>query len=254
MPWRRTGRARAGRTARWPVPSPLRSRVTDVERSAAAAARPALRVEGVTYRFGARAAVQAPDFALGPGEHGALVGPSGSGKTTLLHLLAGILVPATGRILLGDEDVHRPARDDRWRACRIGVVPQKLHLLESLSALGNVRLAQYCAGRPDDASAAAAQLRALGLDDAQIARRPSALSQGQQQRVAIARALINGPTLLLADEPTAALDDAAATRAIDVLLGAAALGRALLIVATHDARIRGRFARVVDLGAPEPAA
>lgn len=208
-----------------------------------------LSVAGVTHRYGGRVALRAPDFALAAGEHCAIVGPSGSGKTTLLHVLAGILAPSAGQVVLAGEDVHRPARDDRWRACRIGVVPQKLHLLESLSALDNVRLAQYCAGRPDDRAAAAAQLRALGLDEEAQARQPSALSQGQQQRVAIARALINRPALLLADEPTAALDDAAAARAADALLGAAALGQALLVVATHDARIRGRFPRCVELHA-----
>jgi putative ABC transport system ATP-binding protein len=176
-----------------------------------------------------------------------LVGASGSGKTTLLHILAGILPPSEGTVRLEGDDLYTPRRDDRWRAQRIGVVPQKLHLIESLTAIANVRLAQSLIGRADDGAAERA-LTGLALGEQRL-RRPSRLSLGQQQRVAIARAVVNRPRLLLADEPTSALDDASAAGAIDLLLHAAQSCGALLLVATHDARIRGRFARVVELAA-----
>jgi putative ABC transport system ATP-binding protein len=184
---------------------------------------------------------------LAAGEHCALIGASGSGKTTLLHILAGILPPTEGGVLLEGENLYEPPRDDRWRAQRVGVVPQKLHLIESLSALDNVRLAQSLIGRLDDAAAEGA-LASLALGELRL-RRPSRLSLGQQQRVAIARAVVNRPRLLLADEPTSALDDANAQAAVELLLQAADSCGALLVVATHDARVRSRFVHVVDLSA-----
>lgn len=204
-----------------------------------------LRVESVRHRYGSALALTAPDFSLGPNEHAALIGASGSGKTTLLHVLAGILRPSEGRVMLGHEDLYASPHDDRWRAMRVGVVPQRLHLLASVSALDNVRLAFWCVGRADT-SAAADALRALGLGD-KLDARPSQLSWGQQQRVAIARAMVLKPQLLLADEPTSALDDAHARRSIDVLVDAAAQAGACLVVATHDARVRGHFGRVIAL-------
>lgn len=208
-----------------------------------------LAVRSLVHRYAGRTVLRLDSLVLAAGEHCALVGASGSGKTTLLHIVAGILPPSEGEVLLEGDHLYAPARDDRWRAQRIGVVPQKLHLIESLSALDNLRLAQSLVGRSDD-SAADAALTALALGEQRL-RRPSRLSLGQQQRVAIARAAITRPRLLLADEPTSALDDDNAQAAIDLLLQAAASCGALLLVATHDARIRSRFARVVELGAAE---
>jgi putative ABC transport system ATP-binding protein len=207
-----------------------------------------LSVTSLTHRYGTRTALRVDGFTLARGEHCALIGPSGSGKTTLLHVLAGILPPAAGEVRLDGDDLYRPARGDRWRGARIGVVPQKLHLLFGLSALDNVRIAQYFAGINDD-KAARELLAALGLGD-RFDARPGELSLGQQQRVAIARAVVNRPRLLLADEPTSSLDDASAAAAIDLLLAAAERAGSLLVVATHDARIRDRFRRVVPLAAP----
>jgi len=208
-----------------------------------------LQLESVAHSYGARPALAAQSFALERAEHCALVGPSGSGKSTLLHILAGIQPPSAGRIALEDEDLYPTVpRSDVWRARRIGLVPQKLHLLPALTALDNVILAQFLAGSPTSVAVAAARatLQALGFTT-QLTLRPAALSVGEQQRVAIARAIVNRPRLLLADEPTSSLDDGNAKLAIDLLLDAAARAGALLIVATHDARIRSRFPRQVTL-------
>ncbi len=204
-------------------------------------------LNNVRHLYDGSAVLAVDRWEVAQGEHWLLVGPSGSGKTTLLHILAGILPPSEGTVRLEGDDLYTPRRDDRWRARRIGVVPQKLHLIESLTAIANVRLAQSLIGRADDGAAERA-LTALALGEQRL-RRPSRLSLGQQQRVAIARAVVNRPRLLLADEPTSALDDASAAGAIDLLLHAAQSCGALLLVATHDARIRGRFARVVELAA-----
>ena len=190
-----------------------------------------------------------PDLELASDEHCALVGASGTGKTTLLHILAGILRPASGHVTLDGEALYpATARDDRWRASRIGVVPQMLHLLPSLSALDNVRLAQYFVGNSVHASAHTL-LTNLGLQT-RLRARPEELSVGEQQRVAIARAIVNRPRLLLADEPTSSLDDSNAEQAVDLLFEAARMTGALLVVATHDARIRHRFERQVQLERP----
>ncbi len=209
-----------------------------------------LVVRSLVHRYSNRAVLRLDSLELAAGEHCALVGASGSGKSTLLHILAGILPPSEGTVRLEGDDLYTPRRDDRWRAQRIGVVPQKLHLIESLTALDNVRLAQALIGRADDGAAERA-LTALALGEQRL-RRPSRLSLGQQQRVAIARAVVNRPRLLLADEPTSALDDASAADAIELLLHAAQSCGALLLVATHDARIRGRFPRMVELAAATP--
>jgi putative ABC transport system ATP-binding protein len=205
-----------------------------------------LAVRAVSHRYANMLVLAVPDFELARDEHCALMGPSGVGKTTLLHVLAGILRPTSGSVTLDGEALYPAAdRNDHWRASRIGVVPQLLHLLPSLNALDNVRLAQYFVGNAQS-DTARALLKDLGLQ-ARLNARPERLSVGEQQRVAIARAIVNKPRLLLADEPTSSLDDSNSERAVDLLFEAARMTGALLVVATHDARIRDRFARQVHL-------
>lgn len=207
-----------------------------------------LLAQSIVHGYAGRTVLRLDALELAAGQHCVLLGASGSGKTTLLHILAGILRPDGGSVHLDGDDLYAPPRDDRWRARRIGVVPQKLHLIDSLTALDNVRIAQSLVGMAD-AGAADAALTALAIGE-QRRRRPSRLSLGQQQRVAIARAVVNRPRLLLADEPTSSLDDDNAAAAIDLLLHAADDCGALLVVATHDARVRARFPRSIQLTPP----
>lgn len=207
-----------------------------------------LEIRSVSHGYGATPVLASLDLALDAHEHCALIGPSGSGKSTLLHILAGMLCPTTGDVLLRGEPLHRgEPRSDRWRAQRIGVIPQRLHLLPSLNARDNVRLALYLSGRPPADAGVDTLLRELGIES-RAGAKPAALSAGEQQRVAIARAIVGRPQLLLADEPTSSLDDDNTRRAVDLLFEAARRAGALLVVATHDARIRSRFERIVDLG------
>lgn len=209
-----------------------------------------LEIRDLVHRYAGRTVLDLPGLDLGAADACALAGPSGSGKSTLLAILAGILVPARGQVRLNGEDLYpggRP-RHDRWRGARIGLVPQLLHLIASLDALGNVRLAQQLAGR-DAPQEARAVLEELGLG-ARADALPEDLSLGEQQRIAVARAVVNRPRLLLADEPTSSLDDDNARAVADLLLSTAQRHGALLIVATHDARVLDRFARVVRLPAP----
>jgi putative ABC transport system ATP-binding protein len=119
----------------------------------------------------------------------------------------------------------------------VGLVPQRLHLVGALNVRDNLRLAQYLAGAATDLARVSELLEAVGVAD--LAQRfPRELSQGQAQRVAIARAVINRPALVLADEPTANLDDAHATAALELLRAQALANGATLVVASHDARVR----------------
>jgi putative ABC transport system ATP-binding protein len=179
-----------------------------------------------------------PDIALSQGQTLILRGNSGCGKSTLLALLAGLLVPASGQIVVAGQDLNalQGAARDRWRGRTVGFLPQRLHLSESLDVRSNLALAFFAADvKLDDAKISAA-LAALGVANLS-ARKPSELSGGQAQRVALARAVLLDPQIILADEPTASLDDEAAQQAITLLVQAAQRSHASLVIATHDARV-----------------
>ncbi|HKU46431.1 MAG TPA: ATP-binding cassette domain-containing protein [Burkholderiales bacterium] len=207
-----------------------------------------IAVRGLAHRYGAAEALRLAEWRVAQGERWLVLGASGSGKTTLLHILAGLVRPSEGEVEVSGESILKlqGARLDRWRASTVGIVLQALHLMKHLSVRDNLRLAQYLAHVPQDDARIADALSALGVGE-KAARRPSELSQGEQQRVAIARAVVNRPKLLLADEPTANLDDAAAAKAVDLLSEQAARHGATLVVATHDARVKGKFRDRLEL-------
>jgi ABC-type lipoprotein export system ATPase subunit len=176
-----------------------------------------------------------PDLEIAQGEHWLVRGPSGSGKSTLLMMLAGLRTPDAGK-------VHKAP------ALVIGVVPQDPGLLRALSVMDNLLLAQRLRGHAADREAVMTLLNQLGIE-AMAARRPTALSRGQQQRVAIARALLIKPGLVLADEPSANLDDDNALRMIELLREQARANRAGLVVTSHDQRISAGFERTLVLSA-----
>jgi putative ABC transport system ATP-binding protein len=215
-----------------------------------------VRAEGLGKTFGqGETAVQAlrnVDLVVAAGEVVGLRGPSGSGKSTLLNLVACIQEPTAGRLLLDDETVwdgrYRIADLRRLRRERIGFIFQFHNLLPFLDAIDNVALAMTLAGVT--ASEARGRARQL-LDELQVGRRalamPSRLSGGEAQRVAIARALANRPHIILADEPTAALDSERARVVMDLLRQVAQTQQAAVLVVTHDEKIFDRFDRLVSL-------
>lgn len=206
-------------------------------------------IENLRHRYGDAPVLSIPDWKASAGEHWLLTGASGSGKTTVLHVLAGILRPTEGRVKVNGcvLDELSGAALDRFRGRHVGLVPQRLHLVASLSVLDNLRLAQYLAGLPQDEARAREVLGALSLETWADARLP-ALSQGQAQRAAIARAVVNRPRLLLADEPTAHLDDPHCAQVIHLLESQAAACGATLVIATHDQRVRRRMGKEYRLG------
>lgn len=218
---------------------------------------PALvRLEGVARQFGegdtAVRALSDVTLEVGAGEVVGLRGPSGSGKSTLLNIIACILAPSAGRLLLGGETIwdgrYRVADLRRLRRERIGFIFQFHNLLPFLTALDNVALAMTLAGIPR--ATARERARAL-LDELQVGKRagamPARLSGGEAQRVAIARALANAPPIILADEPTAALDSERARVVMDLLRQVARERAAAVLVVTHDEKIYDRFDRMVSL-------
>ncbi|GAA1867685.1 ABC transporter ATP-binding protein [Pseudonocardia ailaonensis] len=185
------------------------------------------------------AAVRALDgvsLEIPTGRFTAIMGPSGSGKSTLLHLLAGLDVPTSGRVLLGDTDLGAlpDAALTRVRRDRLGFVFQAFNLLPQLTAAQNIDLPARLAGRRPDPAWRTALVGLLGIAD-RLEHRPSQLSGGQQQRVAVARALLGRPEIVFADEPTGNLDTTSGHELLGLLTRSVhELGRTVVMV-THDA-------------------
>lgn len=216
-----------------------------------------IQARSLAYRYPQGPALSFPDVEVPQGGTLLLQGRSGAGKSTWLALVAGLLTPTSGQLLVAGQDLAplRGGERDRWRGRSIGFLPQKLHLSDALPVERNLALVYFAAGLAEDKVAVRAALDALGVAD--LAHRlPGQLSGGQAQRVALARATLLQPKVLLADEPTASLDDEAAAAAVNLLRDAARRCGATLVVATHDARVRDalRGAQVLPLVAQQVAA
>ncbi|MBE0511104.1 MAG: ATP-binding cassette domain-containing protein [Chromatiales bacterium] len=198
-----------------------------------------IQIEKLQLRYDTDTVLTLPDWQAARGEHWLLLGPSGSGKTSLLHLLAGLLRPTSGRIHIAGQDIGLlgSAAMDQFRARHIGMVFQRPHLLAHLNVLDNLRLAPYLAELPQDDARITEVLAQLDLQGLER-RRPEQLSQGQLQRLSLARAVLNRPGLLLADEPTANLDDAHCEQVLTLLKQQAESSQATLVIATHDRRLK----------------
>ena len=205
-----------------------------------------LDVAALVAGYGNRPLAQLPALSVAPGAAALLLGPSGSGKTTLLLALAGLARTLAGTIIIANTEVQGlPASArDRHRGRSIGLVFQDFHLIGGLSALDNLLLAPFAAGTGQERDRAQGLLDDLGVGGRMNAL-ASTLSRGEAQRVAIARALLQRPKLLLADEPTASLDDAAAATVLELLTGAAAATGAALVIATHDNRLKAAIPQQV---------
>ncbi|WP_353475020.1 ABC transporter ATP-binding protein [Salipiger sp. H15] len=198
---------------------------------------------------GAVEALRGVSLAIGAGESVAIVGPSGSGKSTLLGIMGCLEPPTAGRCLVAGQDVSRLTLSElaRLRGRILGFVFQSFNLLPRLTALENVELPLAYARRPRRERRAEARemLDLVGLGG-RMHHLPAQLSGGQQQRVAIARALVNRPELILADEPTGALDSATGQDILALLQEVNRRGTALVIV-THDAAVAGRMGRCIEV-------
>ena len=200
-----------------------------------------------TYDNDGAPAVAHVSIEVARGESVAIMGPSGSGKSTLLNLIAGLDRPTGGTVTVGGQRIDTLSETGlaRYRRRQVGMIFQFFNLLDDMTVLDNVLLPAQLAGMPTGkARARAGEL----LDALRIAQQrnayPARLSGGQRQRVAIARALVNRPDLLLADEPTGALDTATGEQIGELLLDLNASGQTLIVV-THNPELAARYARRV---------
>ena len=212
-----------------------------------------IATQGLQYSYpGASPSIHFPDIEVAQGHVLLLRGPSGSGKSTWLALVAGLVAPTSGSMDVAGKAMHCVGQmaTDAWRAKTIGFLPQKLHLSAALTVYQNLALVFWAAGVAEDGVRIKSALNALGVGE--LANRlPSQLSGGQAQRVALARAVLMQPKVLLADEPTASLDDNAATDAVTLLLSTAYANGATLVIATHDARVEAVINQQSLLGATQ---
>ncbi|MGP0172630.1 MacB family efflux pump subunit [Pseudomonas sp. NCHU5208] len=214
---------------------------------------PLLELRGVTRRFSGGdtdfIALDNIDLTVQPGELVAIVGASGSGKSTLMNVLGCLDRADEGSYKVGGREVHSLANDElaALRREHFGFIFQRYHLLGHLSAVNNVEMPAIYAGVSETARTdrAEALLNRLGLGG-HLANRPNQLSGGQQQRVSIARALINGGEIILADEPTGALDTASGREVMNILLELNAAGRTVILV-THDEKVAAHARRIIEI-------
>ena len=215
--------------------------------------QPAMAVRGLRKTFEAEnapvRALRGIDLTVEAGEFVALMGPSGCGKSTLLNLVAGLDTPDEGEIMVAGEQVTGRSEDElaRMRRRHVGLVFQFFNLLEGMTVLENVALPAVIAGRKRKMAETRARdlLDLLGIGD-KAAAAPGVLSGGQRQRLAIARALANDPTLLLADEPTGALDSAGGDEVIELMRRLHHGGQTIVLV-THDPDVAAAAQRLVRM-------
>ena len=203
------------------------------------------------YQSGDRAiaVLQDVDLAIAEGEMVAIVGPSGSGKSTLMNIIGLLDRPTSGTYAIAGEETHRLGSDalSRLRREHFGFIFQRYHLLSELTALGNVEVPAIYAGQPGETrrARAAALLERLGMGE-RNSHRPGQLSGGQQQRVSIARALMNNGNVILADEPTGALDRQSGEEVLRILGELHGEGHTVVIV-THDMNVAARADRIIEI-------
>ena len=207
-----------------------------------------ISTKNITFSYNKDQNFIMPDLFCQAGSTVLVTGNSGKGKTTYLHILAGMLQPNSGEILIDNTDFTnlKGSKADKFRGKNIGVVFQKSHFIASLSVLENLEMASWLATGKKHTKRAKELLNKLDILE-QAHKQPSQLSVGQQQRVSIARALINEPKVLLADEPTSSLDDKNADNVIELLESLSKEYKAALIIVTHDSRIKAKFTNQITM-------
>lgn len=209
-----------------------------------------IQVTGLQHAYGDTPVLQIDHWALAKGTVCCVTGPSGSGKTTFLDLLCALRRPTAGTISVGGVNLAelREREADLWRGQTVGVVSQVPHLFEWLSALENVAMASAMARVRPNRTRAMELLEQQGI--AHLAgQRADRLSIGQRQRVAVARALLLEPQLVVADEPTANLDDLACDDVLDGLIKASTDRGTTIVLSSHDARVKTRIDQRLHLTA-----
>jgi ABC-type lipoprotein export system ATPase subunit len=207
-----------------------------------------LETSKLSFTYSKGNSFQFPDISLKKGEHTVIIGKSGSGKTTFLHLLAGILKADSGKVFINGTDIQRSGftETDKFRGQNMGLIFQKHFFIGAITMMENLLLAQALPGLKSDKPYIESLLEELEIGNLNH-KYPTELSQGELQRFSLARALANKPLLVLADEPTSSLDDENCNRFVTLLLNASERHNTTLAIATHDARLKVHFDKIIQL-------
>jgi lipoprotein-releasing system ATP-binding protein len=206
-----------------------------------------LRANNIEFYYDLKHKFQIPDINLDTGDQMLILGKSGSGKTTILNIIAGLLKPISGTVTIDGTEIYslKGSQIDKFRGKNIGIIFQKPHILAPLTVEENLQLANFFA--KENTQLIEPLLKELGILDKRKAR-INTLSEGEAQRVSIARALVNKPKLILADEPTASLDDENAAAVVRLLQVQAKKYNAALIIVTHDQRVKDHISNQIIIG------
>lgn len=206
-----------------------------------------LRAKNIEFYYDSNQKFQIPDISLDAGDQMLVIGKSGSGKTTILNIIAGLLKPKSGTVTIDGTDIYslKGSQLDKFRGKNIGIIFQKPHILAPLTVEENLQLANFFV--KENTQMIEPLLKELGIFDKKKAR-INTLSEGEAQRVSIARALVNKPKLILADEPTASLDDENAAAVVRLLQTQAKKYNAALIIVTHDQRVKDHISNQIIIG------
>jgi len=208
-----------------------------------------VQTDNLTFHYKKKEHVfQFPDITLQEQENLLILGKSGIGKTTLLHLLAGLLKPASGSVVIDDIPINSLSHSqlDKFRGQNIGLVFQKSHAVRSLNVYDNLQARLFFGRKPTNKNAIDALLKQLDLYENKKSK-VNELSEGQLQRLGIAIAVVHHPQVILADEPTSNLDDENCSAVMQLLQQQAEKNKANLVVITHDIRIKSAFKNVITL-------
>ena len=202
----------------------------------------------ISHKYNNENVVIFNNVSLIEGSQVLIVGNSGCGKTTILHILAGLLKPSQGEIFINDQSLYskKPSEIDSFRGKNIGIVFQVPHFVNSFSVEENLFLTQELAGLKKNKNRVVEVLEKVKLAH-KLKSKIYELSEGQKQRITIARAIINSPKIILADEPTSSLDDASCEDVIQLLKDSAEAEKAILIIVTHDQRIKDSFKEIIEM-------
>ncbi|TAE74645.1 MAG: ATP-binding cassette domain-containing protein [Bacteroidetes bacterium] len=209
-----------------------------------------IEIKNLSHFYEDKKIIDIKEWKVNTAEQWILIGNSGSGKTTLLHILAGLLKPSdkNAQIYIQKQDIQALSGTqlDTFRAKNIGLIFQKAHLIPTLNVIQNLLLVYFLAGVKQNKTHCQeilAQVNLTGFEKYY----PEQLSVGQAHRVAIARALLLEPTIILADEPSAGLDDENTTQILNLLKEQTQKYKACLLIATHDARVKQHFDKILHL-------
>jgi putative ABC transport system ATP-binding protein len=207
-----------------------------------------LSCSNIYHKYNNENVIAFNDVSFKEGSQVLIVGNSGCGKTTILHVLAGLLKPSQGEIFINDKSLYdkKPSEIDSFRGKNIGVVFQVPHFVNSFSVEDNLFLTQELAGLKRNKTRVVEVLEKVKLVH-KLKSKIFELSEGQKQRITIARAIINSPKIILADEPTSSLDDASCEDVIQLLKDSAEAEKAILIIVTHDQRLKDSFKEIIKM-------